>query len=142
MYPDPVDHPDEISTSRLMLVAILLCNGNARLRAEVLWNVIQEGDITFISAADKDFYPAFQDMLEIGILSLHQFAKDQEQNNWLAKNIKLANIYRMHENFIDIVFGVQSKVDKEIWLETVSSEVPWILKPETMRVYAYELMHL
>jgi len=49
------DLPNEISTSRLIFIGILLCKGNARLRAEVLWTVIQEGDQTFLSACDKDF---------------------------------------------------------------------------------------
>ena len=75
MYPEPEAHPDEISTARLLLVGILLCKGNARLRAECFWNVIQDGDQDFLSAADKDFFPAFQDMIEIGIIALKDFAK-------------------------------------------------------------------
>ena len=47
----------------------------------------------------------------------------------------------MHENFVEIVYGYESKVDKEYWLSTVAKEVPWILKPETLRSYAWEMMH-
>ena len=51
----------------------------------------------------------------------------------------------MHENFLDIMFGDASKIDKNKWLENVSSkssETKWILKPELMRQYAWDLLHL
>lgn len=63
-------------------------------------------------------------------------------NKYLIKNLKIENIYRMHENFIDLIFGIKSKVEKDIWLDIVSKEVKWILKPETMRQYAYDLLHM
>ena len=58
-YPDVAQKPNEISFIRLSLVGILLCNGTAIERAEVLFSVIQEPDHDFISSADKDFFPAF-----------------------------------------------------------------------------------
>ena len=72
---------------------------------------------------------------------MKDFARNQERNNWLVENVKLANIYRMQEYFIDTVYGLESKIDKEPWLELVSTKVPWILKPETMRKYLYDMMH-
>lgn len=57
--PDPVNKPRQLSAERLILLGILLCKGDAQKRAEVLWRVVQEGTTPFISAADKDFYPAF-----------------------------------------------------------------------------------
>lgn len=79
-------------------------------------------------------------MVEIGVLLLKDFARNQQVSKYLNKNLKIENIYRMHENFIDTIYGQQSKVDREPWLEEVALQVPWILKPETMRLYAYELL--
>ena len=43
----------------------------------------------------------------------------------------------MFENYLDEIFGEESKVDKERWIELVSTKLQWILKPETMRSYIY-----
>lgn len=59
LYPNKKLNPQDISVSRLLLIGILLCKGNAHSRAEVLWKVIQDGPTPFLSASDKDFYPAF-----------------------------------------------------------------------------------
>lgn len=59
-------------------------------------------------------------MVEMGILCLRDFAKDQEKTKFLCKNLILPNVWRMHENFTDKIYGVESKLDKEIWLEKVS----------------------
>lgn len=138
--PDSENFPDELSTERIILVGILLCRGNARMRADVFWRVVQEGPTPFIGAQDKDFYPAFQDMVEIGVLILKDFARNQQMSKYLNHNLKLKNVYRMHENFVDKIYGFESRLDREIWIEKVAKQVPWILKPETMRLYAYELL--
>jgi len=59
-------------------------------------------------------------MIEIGIFLLKPFAKNQDRTKWLAKNLKLANLYRMHENFQDLIYGVKSRLAKDIWLESVA----------------------
>lgn len=59
----------------------------------------------------------------------------------MVNNLKIENVYCMHENFVDTIFGNDSKIDRQPWIDHVAIEVPWILKPETMVLYAYELLH-
>jgi hypothetical protein len=40
LYPNKQQNPQDISVLRLLLIGILLCKGNARARAEVLWKVV------------------------------------------------------------------------------------------------------
>jgi len=51
----------------------------------------------------------------------------------------------MHENFLDDMFGDNAKIDKDKWIENVSSKfsnTKWILKPELMRQYAWDTLNL
>ena len=51
----------------------------------------------------------------------------------------------MHENFLEEMFGDYAKVEKNKWLENVSSKsstTKWIIKPELMRQYAWDILHL
>ena len=50
-------------------------------------------------------------------------------------------MYRLHEDFIDVIYGLESHQTKDVWLEKVAEEVQWILKPETMRDKLWDLLH-
>ena len=82
---DPYFHPyaeqdNQLSVQRLIELGILLCAGSVVNKAEAFWRLLQAGSQSFISANDKDFLPAFQDMIELSIFLLKNFAKDKTQN--------------------------------------------------------------
>lgn len=59
-------------------------------------------------------------MVEIGVFILQDFAKNQERNDYLVKNLKVENVYRLHEDFIDMIYGLESHTAKDKWLEKVA----------------------
>jgi capsule polysaccharide export protein KpsE/RkpR len=62
-------------------------------------------------------------MVEIGVFILADFARNLERNDYLVKNLKVENVYRLHEDFIDAIYGLESHIEKEKWLEKVSESV-------------------
>ncbi len=62
-------------------------------------------------------------MVEIGVFTLQDFARNQERNDYLVKNLKVENVYRLHEDFIDTIYGLESHTAKDKWLEKVAEDV-------------------
>ena len=134
------EHPDDLCLDRLLLLGILLCKGNARTRAEVFWSVVQTPDQKDIAVMEKDFFACFQDMFEIGIIILKDFARDQKVSKEINEQFTVKHLYYLFEKYIGTIFGYESKMNKEPWLEKISTEAQWCLKPETMRSYVWQLM--
>lgn len=79
--------------------------------------------------------------MDITIQFLGELAHDRAQAAHLKQALKLENVYKMHEEFLDKAFGERSRLDKDVWLAKVASkECRWIFRPEEMRKYAGELL--
>lgn len=109
-------------------------------RAKVLWNVIQTPGIDYVSASDKDFYPAFLDLIELGIIVLRYFARNQEISTYINERIDYKLIWKMWDNLLNKLYGNESKISKEEWFDEMQRLTPWVLKPENMRVYAFDTL--
>jgi len=46
----------------------------------------------------------------------------------------------MWDNLLEKIYGNESKVSKEEWFDEMKRLTPWVLKPENMRVYAYDTL--
>ena len=81
-------------------------------------------------------------MVEIGLIVLKAFAHNQQLSKEINEKITIEWVWLMFSNFIDKIFGEtgEYKREKEKWIKDVARVVPWILKPENMRLYAYELI--
>lgn len=71
---------------------------------------------------------------------LAENAKDKQKEKYLQKNLKIDNIYRAHEDFLDIVYGAASLLKKEEWEIKVATEAKWFLKQEHMVNFMYDLL--
>ena len=78
-------------------------------RAKVLWNVIQTPGIDYVSASDKDFYPAFLDLIELGIIVLRYFARNQEISTYINERIDYKLIWKMWGNLLTKLYSKQGK---------------------------------
>lgn len=74
-YPNREKFPNAISIDRLILLGLLLCDGTAQARAEVLWGIVQDEEAKFIAWSDKDFFPICQDLLEISVIMLKNYTR-------------------------------------------------------------------
>ncbi len=72
-------------------------------------------------------------MVELAIFLLQNLAKDINQNQRLVKTFKRPNLLKLHEDFLESVFGAKLKLEKQAWIEKVSSQAKWILAPEQIR---------
>jgi hypothetical protein len=70
-----------------------------------------------IAASDKDFYPAFLDLMELGLIVLKQFSEDQEKSEYIEKNIDYRVMWYVWDEFLKKLFEGQSKIDKSDWIK-------------------------
>ena len=59
---------------------------------------------------------------------LAETAKDKQKEKYLQKNMKIDNIYKAHEEFLDTVYGAASILPKQEWETKVATETKWFLK--------------
>jgi hypothetical protein len=72
-------------------------------------------------------------MVELAIFILTDHARDVKQCQHLVNTFKIENLYKMHEDFLDDVFGAESKLDKQEFIDKVIQKAKWILKPDQIR---------
>ena len=46
----------------------------------------------------------------------------------------------MWDKYLDSMYGLESKISKDEWFEKMKRLAPWVLKPETMRIFAGDLI--
>jgi len=63
-----------------------------------------------------------------------------ELSDYINEKINYRLIWKMWDNLLDKVYAGQSKVSKEEWFEKLAKVTPWVLKPENMRIYTYDLL--
>lgn len=56
----------------------------------------------------------------------------------MNKNLKQENVWKFFDMYVEVIYGNDSKVDKDVWIKRVAENAPWILKPETMRTYVHD----
>ena len=56
-------------------------------------------------------------MIELAVFLLGDFAKENIQLTGVTRS----NICKMHEEFLDSMFGSRPKLDRQAWIDTVSS---------------------
>ena len=59
------DDADNINLNSILLLGILLCAGDAELKARVFYDILQDSLQPLISANDKDFKVTFFKMMEL-----------------------------------------------------------------------------
>ena len=47
---------------------------------------------------------------------------------------------KLHEDYLETVFGAKSKLEKQVWIEKLSSDAKWILYPELIRQTCIKLL--
>ena len=96
-----------------------------------------------ISANDKDFKPAFIKLCKLATVEIfklaHQLGQgisdyyEEDEYELMVSNETMETM--IEERFLETVYGAQSRVSGETWLENVSDgdKAEWILKAGDLR---------
>lgn len=117
----------------------------------MLFNILQDGGReahSFISATDNDFKPYFEKLCLFATLHLFDFAQDILNIScpWEDKKELIKSVIENDDeddsfksNYLDIVFGEQSKLDYEAWCKAVCSDkVNYIFNSRDLRIKLFE----
>ncbi len=130
-----------MSIQYLLLFGLLYCQGSNEEKAKVLYDVLQDGLQDSISAKDKDLEDCFGRLIEMATANIHRWTVAYgdntiekgllpafDKNNETRANWKevVANI---QERFLDEVFDVNSKIDRDMFIKRVSTQQNYLFKP-------------
>ena len=130
-----------INVENLVSFALLHCANEKGASAKVFYKVVQAGGSTvqsWIAAEDKDFEPAFERMCLLATEKIVQFysAYGSGEERYDGKEYARIRdaIEQVREEWLDVVFGVDSKMDAVEWIKKVDSdEARWIFDADILR---------
>ena len=137
---------DQIDVKFLIAFGLLHCVGSARSKAEVLYNLLQEGGLEmhkWISATDKDIIPIFEKMCLL--VTCHLFVLAEEltdmHNSYEDHMEELAEAHEdvREDHFLEEVYGKMSRLENELWLEGVSEKSKWVFDAPLLRLKVFEV---
>ncbi|CDW91249.1 UNKNOWN [Stylonychia lemnae] len=127
-----------VSRDALILYGILLSSGDNKLKARVLYDVLQDNNQEFISANDKDFGETFNKIIDLVTLNLYSHVKlvdecqprleESEFESKLSEDVR----NELSEAFLDEVFGAASKLLRKDWEAKVKDQ-KWLFSAKEAR---------
>ena len=127
-----------LSTDSLIIYAVLHSAADARTRAHVLYDVLQDNNQPFISANDKDFDPVFDKLVDLATKLVYSHVKLVVPDATPVGADKFEAITSFvndsfREKFLDDVFGANSKLQREEWEKVVSTTGKWLFSAKEVR---------
>ena len=136
-YLESEKNKGEIDVNNLMLWGLLLCAGDLKLKARVLYDILQDNMQETISATDKDFPESFGKLIELATKFPYemqpQFDLQMDKKDVSKINEDLYD--ELKENFLDIVFDVAPKLSKKDYQELIIKKAPWLFNPKEIRAH-------
>ena len=128
---------DQIDVVYLKCFALIHCSGKPIDKTNAFYEVLQDGGFekhTQISAGDKDFAPVFDKMCSLvtmdvfklalmtGSVSEHVYTEDE------MSRIAHKDVFETirEEVWLEEVFGAQSRLENDAWVDKVSKSANWI----------------
>jgi hypothetical protein len=111
-----------------------LCAGDARLKARVFYDVLQDSLQENISANDKDFKGTFIKLIELATKLVYHF-EHESSNLEKISDEKITEDFcdTLVEDFLDAIFGQLSKLPRKDYMEEVASKQNWIFSSKQIR---------
>eukprot|EP00347_Sterkiella_histriomuscorum_P004742 403359281 len=125
---------NEINLQALILWGLLLCNGDAALKARVFYDVLQDNLQETISANDKDFPENFDKLMHLATSMVYEY--EHEFYNGpvrFSDNITDTLLEEIREDFLDQVYGARAKLTRKDYMEFISTKQNWIFNPSQIR---------
>ena len=129
----------QINADWLRIFGLLHCKGDAADKAKHFYCLLQGGldKNEYISAGDKDLAPVFTQICAFSTWGLfevtaeHGFIPDNysDQTDALKEQVETVQ----EDQFVEDVFGISSKLENQLWIDTVSEKVYWVLDAVEIR---------
>ena len=143
LYEDSPESGDDMrfDSFKLRVLGLLWCEGGADEKSVEFYDNCQDNNQPEIAAEDKDFAPNFYQMLNFatevvfkyeliygpGSGGTPAFSDDQIAETKDEKYETLLN------EFLDSVFGYESKIRREDWQAHVAAQCDWVFHPDQIR---------
>lgn len=139
------EKPELISRDALILYAVLLSQGDAKTKARVVYDVLQDNNQEFISANDKDFEVSLNKMIDLSTKMLYSNLHIVDSSAQPAVDpSNFANIdgkkEEIAEAFLDDVFGAASKLTRKDYEAKLVSTQKWIFDSKQTRAKIEKLV--
>mmetsp|Transcript_13870 Transcript_13870/g.10004 ORF Transcript_13870/g.10004 Transcript_13870/m.10004 type:complete len:145 (+) Transcript_13870:441-875(+) len=133
-----------MSIQYLLLIGLLYCKGSNEEKSRVFYDILQDGLQDTIAANDKDIKACFGRLFEMASCNIHRWSTtllpghpsggnpDLEKTSKNAKKWKEA-LGEIQDEFLDKIFDVESKVEREFFIKKVANEQNYIFKPNELR---------
>lgn len=118
----------------LILWGLILCAGDAKLKARVFYDVLQDSLQTTISANDKDFKGNFDKLIQLATLLPYQYESEingGEKTNGDKINEDL--LEKIGEEFLDAIFDANAKISRQEYLDLIAQKQSWIFSAKQIR---------
>ena len=119
------------------MFAILFCQGGFAEKSIAFWDILQDGDQTFLSANDKDYKPAFMTLCEISTVFEFEVSRDYANVKCEYTEDEFATMREsfedVQEKHLDELFDCLSKLEKDQWLNDVGEKTPYVFAPGLLR---------
>ena len=119
----------------LLLLGLIYCQGSNDDKSKVFYDVLQDGLQETISANDKDLKDCFGRLIEMGTSNIHRWSQmygnmensNKGIDNMMDKNDKNQKDWKLvishiQEKFLDDVFDVNSKIERQEFINKVSKK--------------------
>ena len=134
---------DQIDVEYFKIFALLHCSGKPIDKTHAFYELLQEGGFERheqISSGDKDFVPVFNKVCEFVTSNVFQLAFDLNgvenvySEDEVGKLISEDIIEILREDqWLEEVFGAQSRLQNDEWVAKVSKEANWIFDADKLR---------
>ena len=135
---------DQIDVTYLKCFALIHCSGKPIDKTNAFYEVLQEGGFerhTQISAGDKDFAPVFDklcsfvstDVFKLALMtgSVSEHVYTQDEMDRIAHKDVFETV--REEVWLEEVFGAQSRLENDAWVDKVSKLANWIFDSAATR---------
>ena len=125
---------NEINIHTLILLGLILCPGDNKLKARVFYDVLQDSLQETISANDKDFQGTFKKLIDLAAKLPYDYQHEVNGGERL-ENPKVNEdlIDTMKEAFLDAIFDNSAKLTRNEYMDLVISKANWIFTSKGIR---------
>ena len=143
---DKCEADHHVAPQYLIILALLYCPGKPQEKAEELYGIFQEGGLanhTFIAASDKDLpglFKKFCDFVTIDLFTLMEETVNVESGYSEDELEKLREAHEdvREEAFLEDVFGHQSRISNQDFLNAVVKKATYMFSAQQLRKKVFE----
>ena len=152
LYQGPEDDTDEesfgqikIDIYKLITLGIILCHGEKKAKARVLYNTVQSNLQDNISAMDSELQVYFSDIIHLSTSLMMKREAKENKGSYEDTEISLEAIdddliEEIRDDFLEAVFGFDSHIKRDNFITNVINKAPWVLDSELIRKKVKEVM--